>query len=302
MKYFKTEATRTAPRYEITSQVFEDVTGYKQPFEQRNPDMSFSQYGICPSCLNPIQLIGIARQIKVKPYGKHTGKDIPGLPRWKQIKYEYCPYASNNVRRNINENELLPEITKDIVELYNLLKDQFDRVVYIISKELDIRCSLPFWKRALQQYLANNVYCYPWLTEANLPYIFAYRGMQQQSLYGQQFLSGSELFKALKKHPNVKFEPSQKENGSYMTLLSQGNFLNLQFRFTGHQQRAVSGEELNESILFCIDDLVSGKTIFQRRIVFSENYFINLVNKNGNEDKRQLLLLNIAKENMPPLQ
>lgn len=59
-----------------------------------NHNRTISQYGICPSCLNPVQLIGIAKQIKVIPYGKHTGKDILGFPKWNYIKYEYCPYAS----------------------------------------------------------------------------------------------------------------------------------------------------------------------------------------------------------------
>lgn len=52
----------------------------------------------------------------------------------------------------------------------------------------------------------------------------------------------------------------------------------------------------------CIDDLISGKTIFQKNINFSENYFMNIVNKAENEDKRQQYLLDIAIENMPPLQ
>ena len=54
-------------------------------------------------------------------------------------------------------------------------------------------------------------------------------------------------------------------------------------------------------MIFCIDDLISEQTIFQKNINFSENYFMNIVNKSGNEDKRQQYLLDIAIENMPPL-
>ena len=302
MKYFKTEATRTAPRYEITPKIFEKITGHKHPFEQVNSNLTISQYGICPSCLNPIQLIGIAKQIKVRPYGKHTGKDVSGLPKWNHITYEYCPYASKNDRRNPTEEELLPEITKNVIELYELLKSQFDRVVYIISQELDIGCSLSLWRKALKQYLVNEVYCYPWLTEANLPYIFAYRGMQHQSVYGQQFAIGSDLFNALKKHRYVSFVSVDNNDDKYMRLVSDGGFLNLHFRFTEHTQRAVSGEELDESMLFCIDDLANNQTIFQKTISFSENYFMNVVNKAENENIRQQYLLDIAKEIMPPLQ
>lgn len=50
MKYFKTESTRTALRYEITPQNFMDKTERKYPFEQKDQYGKFSQYGICPSC------------------------------------------------------------------------------------------------------------------------------------------------------------------------------------------------------------------------------------------------------------
>lgn len=302
MKYFKTAANRTAPRYEITSETFEKVTEHKYPFEQRNTEQIISQFGICPSCLNPIQLIGISKEIKRTPYGKHTGKNIKGLANWQQIKYEYCPYAAKNDRREINDEELLPEITEDVIELYNLLKNQFDRVVYVISKELDIRCSLIFWKSVLQQYLANTGYCYPWLTEANLPYVFAYIGMRHKNIYGQEFLVGSDLYNTLKKHNYVSFVPLKYNSDKYMRLERKNGFLNLEFRFTGHTQKAINGETLRESMLFCVDDLISGDTVFQKRIEFSENYFMNIINKSGNENKRQKVLLDISEELMPPLQ
>ncbi len=96
MKYFKVQALRTALRYDITRESFEEATGNKFPYESRDSDGRISQFGVCPSCLTPIQLIGLVREIKVSSYGKHTGKAIEGVARWNQIKYEYCPYLSNN--------------------------------------------------------------------------------------------------------------------------------------------------------------------------------------------------------------
>jgi hypothetical protein len=75
MKYFKAVASRTAARYVITPNKFLEVTGRKYPFEQNNGRGIISQYGICPSCLNPIQLIGISHEIKRRPHGKHAGKN-----------------------------------------------------------------------------------------------------------------------------------------------------------------------------------------------------------------------------------
>lgn len=301
MKFFKTNATRTAPRYEITATVFDKVTEHKYPFERININGEISQYAICPSCLNPTQLIGLSKEIKRKPYGKHTGKDIRGLAKWKQTSYEYCPYAVKGQRREINDDEILPEITKEVIELYDLLKNNFDRIVYVISKELDIRCSTIFWEKALKQFLVNRAYCYPWLTEANLPYIFAYRGMIHRNVYGQQVRVDSDLFNALKNYKNVNFESISKKESEYKILTSKNGYLNVEFRFTGHTQRAVSGEMLRESMLFCIDDLLTGETIFQKCIEFDENYFMNIVNKEGNENNRQQKFLDIAKKHMQPL-
>ena len=199
MKFFKTKPLYNAPRYEITPAMFEKKTNNKFPFEQiSGKNRTISLYGICPSCLNPIQLIGMSAESKIKPYGKHTGKDIIGFPPWKQIKYEYCPFAEPNKHRQIDEEELLPNITKEVIELYNMLKDNFDRAVYVIQKSMDIRCTPNFWEKSLKQYLGNHAYLYPWLTDSNLPYIFAMKGMTHCNIYGQRVKVGSDLYEKLK--------------------------------------------------------------------------------------------------------
>ena len=287
MKHFKVKASRYAERYEITRENFERVTGCKEPFEQ---------YAICPSCLNPIQIIGLVQEIKSKPYGRHSGKNINGFPAWNERKYEYCPYADRNKRRQPNEDELLREITDSVIELYNLLREQFDRVVYVISKELGIRCSTMFWRKVLNQFLVNEVYFYPWLTESNLPYIFALKGMQHQNILGQKFLIGTQLYNAIEAHNNVSFEVDEK-NPEYARLKNAGTYLNLQVRFYGHRQKAVEGEELSESMFFCVDDMDSDEEIYRTRLTFNETYFPNLIKDSKNEN-RQLWLLDIAKDMM----
>ena len=296
MKHFKVKASRYAERYEITRENFERVTGCKEPFEQIKDTGRASQYAICPSCLNPIQIIGLVQEIKSKPYGRHSGKNINGFPAWNERKYEYCPYADRNKRRQPNEDELLREITDSVIELYNLLREQFDRVVYVISKELGIRCSTMFWRKVLNQFLVNEVYFYPWLTESNLPYIFELKGMQHQNILGQKFLIGTQLYNAIEAHNNVSFEVDEK-NPEYARLKNAGTYLNLQVRFYGHRQKAVEGEELSESMFFCVDDMDSDEEIYRTRLTFNETYFPNLIKDSKNEN-RQLWLLDIAKDMM----
>lgn len=305
MKYFKTKAERTAERYEISSEEFTKNTDNKYPFVQSSGAKKVSQFAVCPSCLNPIQLIGIDRKISCSPYGRHTGKDIDGLPEWNYGKYKYCPFAKKTDRCEPTEEDRL-EITEDVIEMYNLLKTQFDRVVYVIKKELIIDCSLAFWKTALQQFINSGGYCYPWLTEANLPYIFAYIGMQHSQLLGQKFVVGTDLYDTLEKQDNTKFILLKDKEGNELTnskykRLSQKGYINYHFRFTAYNQKAVEGITLKETIDFCIDDMRTNTEIYKRCISFDENYFMNIIKKAGNENYRQKQLLNIAEELMPPL-
>lgn len=299
MKYFKIKALCTAPRYEITPQNFNRYTENKPPFEQVGSDGIVRQYGICPSCLNPVQLVGIYKKIKRNPYGIHAGKNIEGLPEWNYYKYQFCPFAKSKDRKIINPDER-GIITKETVELYNLLKTQFDRVVLLISKEFGFSGQGWFWKKAIQQFRKSEGYCYPWLTESNLPYIFAFFGLQQQRLYKQKIAVGSDLYKAVCKYPKVKFDYTSSRD--YPTLInSENQFVNLCFRFTDHSQKTKDGEELTESIKFCVDDMDNNKTIFEKRVIFKEMYFLNLINKGENENRRTRWLLDLAAENLPPI-
>lgn len=299
MKYFKTEASRRSERIIITKESFEVHTKNKFPYEQITNKGSLSQYGICPSCLNPIQLIGVSHEIKVSPHGKHTGKTIKGLPNWKYQRYVYCPYAKHSEYVEPNEHDLIPDIDENVIELYELLREQFDKAVYVIQKTFRIRCSKNFWRKVLQKYVNTYVYCYPWLTESNLPYILALRGMQQESCLGQRFEVDSEVFQAISKHPCAAWADVKDEG--YKMLQNNGNYLKLVFRLTNHQQKAVEGKELKESLIFCIDDNISLKTVYEKKIEFDETYFTNILNSEKGKNVWDQDLLDIAAGLMPPL-
>lgn len=300
MNEFKITASRTAKRHPIKAKTFEDITENKYPFVQNNKNGEVRYYGICPSCLNSVQLIGLSHKTKVSPHGKHTGTDIQGFPPYNKQKYQYCPYAKNGEYKHPNDLEILTDITDDVRELYELTRLQFDRIVYIIQKELGIRFTNKFWEKALQQYIANKNYLYPWLNEANLPYIFAYQSMQQQSCFHQLFKINSEAYNALKTYDGLNFIPIE-NNPDYQFLhWENGKWTKPVFRFYKHKQKAVDGERLKESFIFCIDDNNTHKTIFAKEILFDETYFIKLINKND-EKSRQKWLLDIANKYMPDL-
>lgn len=302
MKYFKTNANASAETYEITPDNFKKYTKEKIPFKTKKDRGGFSYYAMCPSCANPVQLIGIDKKITYRPYGKHTGQSVTGFPDWDYDKYQFCPYAVNGSYREPDPNER-SIITEDTVIFYNLLRSQFDRVAYIISKKIGCRFTSAFWKRALTSYHASEGYCYPWLTMANLPLVFLYIGVSHLNPYGQKFKISSPVYNALSRHKNIIFEDCQGiHDKGFAILKSIGNdFVNLYIRVTDHKQHAKPGEELTETILFCIDDEETGKTLYKEKLCFEESYFRNLIFKQGNEDKRQQWLLDLAEENLPPI-
>lgn len=185
------------------------------------------------------------------------------------------------------------------VDYYNLLRKQFDIVVYIIQEAFHIRCTNAFWKGVLQTYLINRVFCDTEVTEYSLPCTFALRALQQHSCLGQQFEVNSEVFQAISKHPCVAWADVM--NDGYKMLKNNGNYLKLVFRLTNHQQKAVEGKELKESLIFCIDDNISLKTVYEKKIEFDETYFTNILNSEKGKNVWDQDLLDIAAELMPPL-
>lgn len=178
--------------------------------------------------------------------------------------------------------------------LYNILKKEFDRVTYMISYVLKIRCTDNFWKKSLKQFLANYGYCYPNLTESNLPYVFAYIGMQYQNIIGQSFCVNSPLYNMLKERKDVIFKPNPKmsdKDEKYETLTNKDCFLNLQFKFLC----------LDEAIMFCVYDLNSNTTIYEAKIKYDQTFFANLINKTDNTN-RPKAILDIAEKLMPDIQ
>ena len=107
------------------------------------------------------------------------------------------------------------------------------------------------------------------------------------------------MFQAISKHPCVAWGDVPVEG--YKMLKNNGNYLKLVFRLTNHQQKAVEGKELKESLIFCIDDNISLKTVYEKKIEFDETYFTNILNSEKAQKIRNQDLLDIAEELMPPL-
>ena len=95
--------------YEITKENFEQMTGRRKPYVETGADGITRYFGICPACDNPIQLIGLYKELKNtdNPYGKHYKKDA-AIAIHNEQAYQFCPYSShiyNNAEQQL-KNEL----------------------------------------------------------------------------------------------------------------------------------------------------------------------------------------------------
>lgn len=122
MKYFKTENSRMAKRYKITKQEFSKVTKRKYPFEQKKQSRGYFSIWNLSLLSKSNTAYWCYKRNKAKSLWEAHWKRYR---RTSKIKYEYCLYAVKNDHKSPNNEERITEIDDNIVELYNLLKNQF---------------------------------------------------------------------------------------------------------------------------------------------------------------------------------
>ncbi len=301
MHNFKTK-TGISRIYEINKEEFELVTAQKKPYYSYNENNELVQYAVCPICDNPIQILGFYKALKNtdKPYGKHLKRSINGLADYNQQAYDFCPYANKN--KNVNRYSRKSHLTDFERNIYNLLRDHFDRVIYVLAKQIDIKISNHLAKQMLITYVKGKGWLYPWSTLNNLPWVFGHLTWSKP-LFGQPILKDSPIYLTiLNKCPAAKFVPYQ-YNGKYDVLLSkEGMHLDLNYCIIVHN-RSVENKELIETLKFVVSEgsIENKKEIFVKTLTVDQTYFLNLVNLSKEKSYRNNKLIEIAKEIMPDI-
>lgn len=196
--------------YTIDKEIFEKVTFGDEPYYNRDSKGKETHFAICPQCDNPIEIIGLYKKLKntERPYGRHYPQSVKNLAKYNQQTYDYCPYAKK--QKNVNHKMRKAKLGEYEKGIYNLMREQFDRAVYILEKKLDIKIGLNTAKKMLLKYIAAEAWLYPWSTYNNLPWMFGYFA-RAQSLDKKLILRDSPLYKAIVKScPNAKFTPYNK--------------------------------------------------------------------------------------------
>lgn len=242
-------------------------------------------FAVCPGCNNPIQIIGMFQGDKL--YGRHF------VPYRDELKYyikgavdheerEYCQYYSK--RKSINRDTKRPATNELAKAIKTVLIEQFDRVVYLLSKSSGLQISLNLAKQMLEDYNNHEGWRYRGATLDNIPWAFAYM-LSSQKLFGKKLLDTNLINELRIKAPMVDIDMDGRVSNK------TGYYLNLSFCFIHHKQELM-GNHLNESIQLVISD--NDVPIIRKTIECDHEYFNNLV-KSNIQQHRQLHLVELAK-------
>ena len=255
--------------------------------------MSIRYYAMCTACENPVVLVGLYKKTdpyKKEAHGRHRSKSLNGFPCYNQQAYDLCPLASKN-RAFERDGRKPPKFDKLASEISKMLTEQFDRVVYLLQRNTDIKLGKNTLKNMLAEYLSSRGNYYMGATLENTPWIFAYMTANHK-LYGQSVKKDSPLANAIKKNcPEAALEDIS--NNYIRISAKKGKFLDLTFAFVGHRQVRRKGEtvELMQLMVWRKKD-----EIYKKEIVFDTDYWFSLVN--FNDGNRQYDLVELARESL----
>lgn len=249
---------------------YEELTQRKAPYYQQNPKGMLTAYAVCPGCNNPIELIGIIRKSKdERIYGKHCGYHVTGLAFNNVEDYYSCKYRAKQhyvrTQRKSSNSPLGLEILKQI-------KDQFDRIIYLLKVTTGIQISPNLAEKMLISYLSTKGYYYTGADLRNIPWIFAYQS-NSQSLYqvsiSKKYEKVKELIQAL------KHKVKENEDGEIIETIVFSISEAKEFDFSDPQN------PLNN-------------ILWKSQIQFDYDFYQKLILSKKNEDKRQKSYLSIA--------
>ncbi len=281
--------------FPIKKDVFERESLQKMPYYGVNSKGKPIQLAVCPQCDNPIEIIGLYKRLKNtdRPYGRHYPHSVGGLAQYNQQSYEYCPYSKKH--STISPSDRKRKLTGFEKNIYNLMRDQFDRVIYVLSKELDIKITLGASRKMLETYISMEGWLYPWATINNLPWVFGHLSLSK-SLYGHAILNGSQLHAAIERLcPSAEFVPSDKYNGYDVLTHKTGKWSDIRYCIIEHR-RSTQGDTVRETMRLIVtsNDGEREKQIFNKELVINEEYFPNLLNLSPEKSRRNTKLLEIA--------
>lgn len=245
------------------------------------------QFAVCPSCENPIQIIGLYDEMPHtdRPYGRHTGKAVEGFPNYDAEAYEWCPLVRGN--RNYGKNSRKRKLEGLPFEILKLVRREFDRIAYVIEKETGVKISAGSARRMLDSFLSERGHLYVGATYRNVPWMVAYMS-DSQSLYMQRIADNPELVAA------VRDRVPDANMNEYGRLVKGRRYYGVHMCFIHHKQMVEDGD-LRETMKFVVSD-DARNSVYEKLLEFDFGFFERLVNLPPSRSWRNRELLDVADE------
>lgn len=275
---------------------FEADTQRQQPWYQEGAGERASQFAVCPACDNPIQLIGLyvlPANVK-RPFGRHTVSGVRGLAASDAEARENCPYFKPRAHDKAARKKCFDGVPRKILRL---LIEQFDRVVYVLERQIGISFSKNALKGMLERYRGEQGYLYTGATLRNVPWIFAYMS-DATDLFMQRIAENEGLRQALSKHvPAAQVESDGRIRKATIQAGATSPYFDVKVSFIHHRIRK-EGEDgkLIETMSMVVANR-RGRVldeIYSQQISFDYDEFERLIRIPEGKGRRRSELVELA--------
>lgn len=299
MKHFKLKRGRSET-IRINKEEFEDHGLNKYPYEIKGAGNKPRQYGICPACDNPIQLIGLySTETTIKPYGKHCGKDMP-IGIHNEQAYYYRPYATH--KYEVNRDSRKRDLTQLERDIYYTARDNFDIAVKIIQQDTGIYVSRKLAAELLDCFVGAKAHMYFHASIYNIPWMFLYF-LETMPCTNFLIKEGSAIYGHLVQRKDTELFPSYIKG--YFVVKGKGRkWLDLDLMFSQHNRYVDNEDNLHEYLqmmLITTKQVGTTKREYRQKLEINEYRFPNWIVSEKAQKHRNQFLLDMAKEHMPDL-
>lgn len=181
-------------------------------------------------------------------------------------------------------------------KIFDIIINQFDRIIYILSKDIDMKISAHTAERMLQNFIVDKGWLYRSINLLNLPWIFA-EAQPAFPLFGRFIKVDSDLYSVLKnKCSEIILYQDNPEQDYAQVRTSKNCFCNLYYLLCNHKANVLTDDSLYETIDLWVyrAPVPTPKTIYRKTIRIRSDYFQNLINSTRDTVSRNEKLLDIA--------
>lgn len=297
MNHYKLH-TGISRTYPVTNKEdFENQTGKDGNYQYSGKDGKKRGLGVCPSCDNPVRILGIFNKIDQIPHARHHNKST-AFATFDESAYYHCPEArpdGDYIRDMASKERELSAYEK---KMYYAMRNYYDKVIYILRKDLNLYISNSLAERMLKEFVKNKGYMRPDASLYNLPWVLL-DSTYSFSIIKRIVKKDTELNSFLRKRDDVTlvsyneaYDLIESKPGKYTVLI--GHFI--------HHKRNVVDGILTETIQFRLSDSkdVPIHWIYKETYEINQYRFPNLCEKGKNKYRDQKLL-DIAVKVMPDI-